>query len=83
MKCGLFHDNNHLVIKRISEGFILSNTLSENGGMTHSVCSLKEGGYPEELERGLSEVLVNVKEGNLKSKYPLAIIIDRRIQGGK
>ena len=110
-------------------GFILSNTLSDNGSVTRGVCRAGADGYLEtvnetynirmteeglkaedeqgnpvtvspsqpvsmnmwglpvkfleELEKGFSEFLDHLKEGDVKSEYLLPRIIDEMVQSGK
>ena len=110
-------------------GFMLVNTLSENGGVTRGVCRVGADGYLEtvtetydiqkagdqlkasdeqgnpvsltidcpvsmnmwglpasfldELEKGFSEFLSSLKEGDLKSEYLLPKIIDKLVEQGK
>jgi len=116
-------------MKMCMAGFILANTLSENGGVTRGICEVDQNGYLkkvtetydiyrqpdrmhaltkdgaptfvsanqhvsmnmfglpvaflDELERGFSEFLANVKEGDLKAEYLLPTIVDQCIRTDK
>lgn len=122
-------DENGNMMKMCMAGFILANTLSDNGGVTRGICEVDRNGYLkkvtetyeiyregdrmhavtkdgapafvsanqhvsmnmfglpvaflDELERGFSEFLANVKDGDLKAEYLLPTIVDQCIRKGK
>ena len=80
-------------------GFILANTLSENGGVTRGVCEVGEGEILKRVtetyniqktadgmtatDKGFPEFLAGLKEGDVKSEYLLPTIIDQMIHDGR
>ena len=69
-------------------GFVLGNTLSDNGGVTRGVCvSMNMWGLQPEfidlLEKGFVEFLSAQKEGDVKGEYLLPIYIDELLHAGK
>ena len=70
--------------KSCMAGFVLKNTLSDNGGVTRGICKMNEDYNLTTLEEGFKEFFEKEVPGNpLKAEYLIPIFIGELLEQGK